>query len=122
MVGEPGSVAWGVAVVEVALLLPAALMAITAIVYGVPFVRPLTVVEKVLLATLTTLLPGLTDTRYPVIAVPPFGMGADHDTEMDPLSPIAVKPVGGLGGGGAGVAFIVANPEPTVFLAYTLNQ
>ena len=57
---------------------PMAFAATTVKVYAVPFVRPVTVHDIVLVVHV--LLPGWEVTVYPVIALPPLSVGADHDT------------------------------------------
>ncbi len=57
-----------------------ALVAVTVNVYGVPFVRPVTVQVSVGAVAVQFRPPGLAVAVYEAIAAPPFAVGAVHDT------------------------------------------
>ena len=72
---------------------PAAFVAVTVNVYGVPLVRPVTVAVRAVPATLAVTPPGVDVTVYPVIGVPPSLAGAVHDTVAAAFPAAAFTPV-----------------------------
>jgi len=78
------------------------------------------VVEPVVVAVS---LPGLDVTVYPVMAEPPFDIGADQLTTAAFAPEVAITPVGAPGTveGILGAELTDAAPVPLAFLATTLN-
>ena len=73
---------------------PSTFVAVTVNVYGVPFVRPVTVQESCPLDHAHVLPPGELVTVYDVIAIPPSLDGAVQETVAWLSAPLAVGPVG----------------------------
>jgi len=122
LVGELGAVL-GVTAVEGtdAAPGPALLVARTVNVYGVPFVRPLTVHESGPAVQVHVLPPGLDVAVYPVIGAPPFDGGADHETATWASPATAVTLVGapGVVDGVTGADGCEPGPVPRAFVAVT---
>ena len=122
IVGAPGTVA-GVTELEAeeALPVPTMFVAVTVNVYGVPLVRPVTVIGE--LAPVPVIDPGLEVTVYEVMALPPFEPGAENVTEAWALPPVAVPMVGAPGTVlGVAVAVLLALPWPAEFTALILKS
>ena len=103
-------------------LVPAAFVAVTLNVYDTPFERP-AMAQLVAPAVEHVDPPGLAVAVYPVIELPPFDAGADHDRDTW-LSPgVAVLSAGapGMVRGVAERAFD-AGPGPATFEATTVNE
>jgi hypothetical protein len=79
--------------------MPAAFTAETRNETGTPLVRPVTTVEVPVSVATSVHAPPPTDfsTRYPVIGVPPFKIGAVQFNDASPSPAIAVIPDGALG-------------------------
>jgi hypothetical protein len=102
--------------------LPRALVATTVNVYAVPAVNPVTVIgEDVPDAVIP---PGLEVTVYPVIAVPPFALGAVNGTETEVADAIVGIPIIGAPGTILGVIETEADEGvevPALVVAVTVN-
>ena len=109
-VGTPGTVAGVTALLTPSAESPAALWALTVNVYDVPFVSP---VHSVV-SPETGHEPPAGDgvTAYEVMAVPPLGVGADHDTDAD-LSPRTATTDTGAPGTTLGVTVAAAATPST---------
>jgi hypothetical protein len=105
-----------------AALVPAALVAVTVNVYGVPLVNPVTVHE--LVSVVQVKPPGLEVAVYPVMAAPPLEVDAVHDTTDWALAyEVADTLVGALGtvAGIAEADAVEAGPVPAPLVAVTVK-
>ena len=103
---------------------PAALVALTVNVYGVPSVRPVTVQRSGPDVHVHVLPSGVEVTVYPVIALPPLEAGGDHARTACPSPGTAATPVGapGTDRGVTGADGLEDGPVPTMVVALTVNE
>jgi len=124
VVAEAGCVPVGVTdAVPAAGLLPTALAAVTLNVYATWFRRSLKVTSVVEAPAVIVSPPGLATIEYPVTGVPPFEVGAIHETVTAPLPATADADTGAVGAVAAkGVTAVdgaEARPTPMAFVAVT---
>jgi hypothetical protein len=104
-----------------AVLVPAALLAVTVKVYAVPFERPVIVIGDE--PPVAVKLPVFELTVYVVIVAPPVLLGAVKEIVASPSPPVALTLVGAPGGPAGTTELLVPDDVlvPTAFVAVTVN-
>jgi hypothetical protein len=121
IVGAPGTVRGVTDADADAALVPIAFVAVTVQAYALPLVRPETEIGLAVPGAVTAAdAPVWQEAVYPVIAEPPFEVGAVKATDADPLPGVAV-PMVGAAGAPTGVTETVdeAALDPTALVALT---